>query len=149
MDHSLEAARLFVEGYNCAQAVAVAFSDVTGIPAEQSARLASSFGGGMGRLREVCGAVSGMFLVLGTLYGYGTADDGTVKKEHFHRVQELAAKFREQAGSIVCREILKNPPSDPNPTPRTQEFYKVRPCTRMVMIASRLLDEYIADHPLG
>ena len=141
MDHSIQAAQLFLDGYNCAQAV-------TGIPPQQSARIASSFGGGMGRLREVCGAVSGMFMVLGTLYGYGTPDDGMVKKDHYHRVQELAEKFRAQAGSIVCREILKNPPSDPNPTPRTQEFYQARPCTRMVIIAAQLLDEYIANHPL-
>ena len=148
MDHSVYAAELFLKGYNCAQAVAVAFCDVTGLDEELSARLASSFGGGMGRLREVCGAVSGMLLVAGHLYGYSSTDDDGVKMAHYALVQELAGKFREQAGSIICREILKNPPSDPKPTPRTQEFYAQRPCARMVVLASRILDEYIRQHPL-
>lgn len=147
MEHDIYAAELFLKGYNCAQAIAVAFSDVTGLDEGFSARMASSFGGGMGRMREVCGAVSGMLMVAGLLYGYGTADDGIVKKAHYALVQELAAQFREQAGSIVCREILKNPPSDPNPTPRTAEFYAQRPCTRMVILAAQILDRYIAEHP--
>lgn len=147
MDHSTYAAELFVNGYNCAQAVAVAFSDVTGLDERTSAKLVSSFGGGMGRMREVCGAVSGMLFVAGTLYGYDTPDD-TAKKTHYARVQTLAGKFREQCGSIVCRELLQNPPSDPNPTPRTEEFYKVRPCARFVMLAAQILDEYIAENPL-
>lgn len=147
MDHSTYAAELFVGGYNCAQAVAVAFSDVTGLDAKTSAKLISSFGGGMGRMREVCGAVSGMLFVAGILYGYDTPDD-TAKKAHYARVQELAGKFREQVGSIVCRELLRDPPSDPNPTPRTAEFYKVRPCARFVVLAAQILDEYINAHPL-
>jgi C_GCAxxG_C_C family probable redox protein len=148
MDHSIYAAELFLEGYNCAQAITVAFADVTGLSPEFSAMMASSFGGGMGRLREVCGAVSGMFMVAGLLYGYDTPDDDCTKKAHYALVQELAAKFKEQAGSIVCREILKNPPSDPNPTPRTEEFYKVRPCARLVILAAQILDEYIEQHPV-
>ena len=126
----------------------VAYCDVTGLTPEFSARLASSFGGGMGRMREVCGAVSGMLMVAGLLYGYDTPGDDTVKKEHYRLVQQLAGKFREEAGSIVCREILDNPPSDPNPTPRTAEFYAKRPCARMVMTAARLMDEFIAEHPI-
>lgn len=148
MDHSIQAAELFIKGYNCAQAVAVAYCDVTGLEPAFAAKMASSFGGGMGRLREVCGAVSGMFMVAGLLYGYDGPDDGICKKAHYHLVQELAAQFREQAGSIVCREILKNPPSDPNPTPRTAEFYKTRPCTRMVILACQILDRYIEEHPI-
>ena len=148
MDRELYAAKLFVEGYNCAQAVIMAFADVIGMDEKLCARLSSSFGGGMGRMREVCGAVSGMLMVAGLLYGYDTKDDDAAKKEHYARVQELAGKFGEEVGSIVCREILKNPPSDPNPTPRTAEFYKSRPCARMVVTAARILDEYIAEHPL-
>ena len=144
MDHKIQAAQLFVDGYNCAQAIAVAFSDVTGLTPEISAKLASSFGGGMGRMREVCGAVSGMFMVLSMLDGYETPNP-VAQKQLYAAVQELAEKFRQQVGSIICREILKNPPSDPNPTPRTEEFYKQRPCTRMVMIAAELLDEYIEN----
>ncbi len=148
MDHGTCAAELFLRGYNCAQAVVVAFSDVTGLSEEFSARMASSFGGGMGRMREVCGAVSGMLMVAGVLYGYEAAGDDVRKKAHYQLVQQLAGQFREQVGSIVCREILKNPPSDPNPTPRTEEFYRKRPCTRMVMLAGQILDAYIAEHPV-
>ena len=148
MDHSLLAADLFLEGFNCAQAVAVAFTDVTGMDKKEAARLAAPFGGGMGRMREVCGAVSGMFMVLGALYGYDNSDADTKKKETYRQVQELAAKFKEENGSIICREILKNPPSDPNPSPRTAEYYAKRPCARMVMTAARLMDAFIAEHPL-
>ena len=148
MDHGMKAAELFLSGYNCAQSVAVAFCDVTGLDESFSAKMAASFGGGMGRLREVCGAVSGMYLVLGLLYGYDIPGDDENKKRLYTEVQDLAVRFREQTGSIVCREILKNPPSDPNPTPRTAEFYKVRPCARMVLLAGQLMDEFIATHPL-
>jgi len=146
--HNYKAAELFLQGYNCAQAVAVAFCDVTGTDEKQTAKTVSAFGGGMGRLREVCGAVSGMFFVLGQLYGYDNCDSDENKKKLYCRVQALAEKFREQAGSIICRELLKNPPSDPNPTPRTEEYYKVRPCARMVMLAAELMDDFIAQNPL-
>ena len=150
MEHGMKAAELFLSGSNCAQAVVVTFCDVTGLTPEFSAKMASSFGGGMGRLREVCGAVSGMLMVAGLLYGYEDPGEEDVnKKAHYQLVQELAGKFREQVGSIVCREILDNPPSDPNPTPRTAEFYKKRPCARMVILAAEILDEYIAQHPIN
>ena len=148
MDHGIYAGELFLKGYNCAQAVVVAFADVTGLDESFSARLSSSFGGGMGRMREVCGAVSGMLMVLSILYGYDTPGDDESKKRLYTEVQALAGKFREEVGAIVCREILKNPPSDPNPTPRTAEFYAKRPCARMVVTAGKLLDEFIAAHPL-
>lgn len=148
MERSIYAAELFLEGYNCSQAVALAFCDVTGLEKDYCARMASSFGGGMGRMREVCGAVSGMLLVAGLLYGYDSPSDDAKKMKHYTLVQELAGKFREQAGSIVCREILKNPPSDPKPTPRTEAYYKMRPCARMVVLATQILEQYIAEHPL-
>ena len=148
MDHGMKAAELFLGGYNCAQSVLVAFSDLTGLDADFSAKFSSSFGGGMGRLREVCGAVSGMLMVAGLLYGYETPGNDEIKKEHYARVQYLAGRFREEVGSIVCREILKNPPSDPNPSPRTAEYYAIRPCARMVLLAGQILDEYIKENPL-
>lgn len=147
MNHSERAAELFVGGYNCAQAVAVAFSDVTGMDEAAAAKLASPFGGGMGRMREVCGAVTGMLMVYGQLYGYAEPDPDA-QKQCYATVQALAEKFRQQAGSIICREILKNPPSDPAPTPRTAEFYKQRPCVRMVVLAAEILDEYIKNNPV-
>ena len=149
MNHEYKAADLFLSGSNCAQAIVVAFCDVTGMEEAQAAMFSSSFGGGMGRLREVCGAVSGMLMVLGQLYGYtDPGEDDCNKKAHYKAVQALAGQFREEVGSIVCREILKNPPSDPNPSPRTAEYYKTRPCARMVMTAARILDQYIAEHPI-
>ena len=145
MSHGEYAAQLFVSGYNCAQAVAVAFGDLTGLDAATAARMVSPFGGGLSRQREVCGAISGMCMVLGYLYGYEPPDPQR-QKALYADVQALCAKFREQAGSIVCREILKNPPSDPAPTPRTAEFYAQRPCARMVLLAANILDSYIKEH---
>lgn len=148
MDHATHAMDLFMQGYNCAQAVAVAFCDTVGVSREQMAKLASPFGGGMGRLREVCGAVSGMYLVLGLLYGYDTPGDDESKKLLYQQVQALAGRFKEQHKTIICRELLDNPPSDPNPSPRTADFYAKRPCARFVYTAAKLMDEFIAEHPL-
>ena len=149
MDHSLSAAELFLSGSNCAQAVLLAFQDLTGLDPHLAARLSSPFGGGMGRQREVCGAVSGMLMVAGILYGYeDPGENDANKKAHYAMVQDLCARFRQEAGSIICRELLGNPPSDPAPTPRTAEYYASRPCARMVMLAARILDEYIAGHPV-
>ena len=148
MEHGTKAAELFLNGYNCAQAVALAFGDVTGLDEKATARMMSGFGGGMGRLREVCGAVSGMFFVLSYLYGYDDPEDDAGKKQTYVDVQSLAEKFRETCGSIICREILKNPPSTPAPSARPAEDYKNRPCARMVFTAATLMDQFIADHPL-
>ena len=149
MNHGDKAAELFKEGYNCAQAVAMAFCDVTGLDEKVTARMVSSFGGGMGRMREVCGAVSGMLFVLSYLYGYDSPEDNAGKKELYTQVQALAGQFREKMGSIICREVLKNPPSDPNPTARDAEFYQKRPCARMVYNAAAILEQFIQQHPLG
>ena len=148
MNHVERAVDLFVEGYNCAQAVAAAFGDLTGLDEKTAAKMASCFGGGMGRMREVCGAVSGMLLVAGVLYGYNDPKATTEKRELYAQVQAMAGQFRQELGSIVCRDLLKNPPSDPNPTPRTEQFYKDRPCARMVATAARIMDEFIQEHPI-
>ena len=148
MDREYRGAQLFMEGYNCAQAVIMAFSDLIGMDEKNCAKISSSFGGGMGRMREVCGAVSGMLMVAGILYGYDGPEEGDIKKAHYTRVQELAESFRKEAGSIICREILKNPSSEPTPSPRTEEYYKQRPCVRMVILAVRAMEAYISEHPL-
>ncbi|MBO7252363.1 MAG: C_GCAxxG_C_C family protein [Oscillospiraceae bacterium] len=149
MDHSIKAGELFLTGANCSQAVVLAFEDLTGLDRTTALKLSSAFGGGIGRMREVCGAVSGMFMVMGLLYGYTEPGEKDCNKKALYKdVQVLADQFREEVGSIICRDILKNPPSDPTPTPRDAEFYKVRPCARMVMTAARILDKYIAEHPL-
>ena len=148
MNHVERAVELFVEGYNCAQAVAAAFGDLTGLDEKTAAKMASCFGGGMGRMREVCGAVSGMLMVAGVLYGYDDPKATTEKRELYAQVQAMAGQFREELGSIVCRDLLKNPPSDPNPTPRTEQVYKDRPCARMVATAARIMDAFIEEHPI-
>ena len=148
MEKAMLAAELFVKGYNCAQAIAVAFCDEIGMTRDAAAKMASSFGGGMGRMREVCGAVSGMLLVAGILYGYEVPGDDVSKKAHYERVQQLAGEFRQQIGTIICREILDNPTSDPNPSPRTAEYYRDRPCARMVYTAAQILDDYIRANPV-
>ena len=149
MDYGARAKENFQSGYSCAQAVFLACTEDMGLDTETRARLASSFGGGMGGMRQVCGAVSGMLMVAGLLYGYDDPGENDVnKKAHYRLVQNLAGQFREKIGSIICREILDNPPSDPNPTPRTAEFYKTRPCAHMVMTAAGILDDYIAEHPV-
>ena len=106
MDRSDQAASLFREGYNCAQAVLLAFADVLSIDKKTAAMLSSSFGGGMGRLREVCGAVSSMFLIAGLVKGYDRPDDDEAKAAHYQLIQTLAYKFKEENGSIICRELL-------------------------------------------
>ena len=148
MNHSEKAAELFMEGYNCAQAVLLAFSDMTGLENSFAAKMISSFGGGIGRLREVCGAVSGMAAVAGILYGYDSPTDDEVKKNHYALIQQLAGEFRQKAGSIICRELLENPSSDPAPSPRTAQYYAERPCARFVYLAAAILDDYIAAHPV-
>lgn len=158
IDHSKIARDLFLEGCNCSQAVFLAFSDLTGIDRELSLKISSSFGGGMGRLREVCGAFSGAIMVLGALYGYSDVKDPSLKKEHYARVQKLAEKFKAanasplcSEGSIVCRELLglsKGENSSPDPTPRTAEFYQKRPCPDIIAAAARILDEFIAENPV-
>jgi len=139
--HELKAAELFMSGYNCAQAVFCAFSDELGMDKELAKRISSSFGGGMGRMREVCGAVSGALMALGCLKGYDVIGDDTIKKEHYARVQQLMNGFADELGSYVCRDIIKVIGSQPPaPTPRTEEFYKTRPCVKCVMRAARLVD---------
>lgn len=145
--HEEKAVALFKEGYNCAQAVFAAFSDVTGIDEKTSARLASSFGGGFGRQREVCGAVSGMVLALGAIEGYDSPTDNVAKKEQYSVVQRLMKQYADSNGSYICRELLglqDKENSDPIPTPRNDSFYKKRPCAELVGEAARLLDEYLS-----
>lgn len=144
MTHEELALKHFTNGANCAQAVVMAYADELGMDEKTAARLASSFGGGIGRLREVCGAVSGMMMVYGLLKGYDDLKDPDAKKAHYANVQALAAKFREENGSIICREILsirKDEKNDPTPTPRDAQFFHSRPCLDCVATAARLLDE--------
>ena len=138
---------LFSQGYNCAQAIVLAFSDLVPVDYNILAKMSSSFGGGMGRLREVCGAVSGMFMVLGMLYGYDDAKNDAAKKLLYTRVQAMASDFKEEYGTIICRDLLGVDGSQkPTPTPRNPEFYEDRPCLAFVGSAARIMSEFIEEN---
>lgn len=143
-----KAMEYFKQGYNCSQSVFLAFSDLYDMDDKLAARLSSSFGGGMGRLREVCGAVSGMFMVAGALYGYETPDNGKDKTDHYARIQALAKNFSDENGSIVCRELLGGMAGKPGPQAeqRTAEYYKKRPCVRLVGMAAGIMEQYVRDN---
>ena len=143
--YAKKAMDLFKEGYNCSQAVFLAFEDKYNMDRKTALMLSSSFGGGMGRLREVCGAVSGMFMVAGVLYGYDDPKDYDKKKEHYARIQHLAKEFEKENGSIVCRELLGLGAGKDAPAPdhRTEEYYKKRPCAELVGMAAAIMEQYI------
>ena len=131
----------FEQGYNCAQSVLLAFCDETGLTREQAAKLASGFGGGMGRMREVCGAVSALFMIEGLLSGYSDPKAKEEKSELYARVRALADRFREQNHSIICRDLLIDTETTPGPEPeaRTKEYYERRPCANYVEDAAALM----------
>jgi C_GCAxxG_C_C family probable redox protein len=149
-EHAKQAQELFEKGYNCSQAIFAAFSDETGMEFETAIKISASFGGGMGRLREVCGAVSGMFLVAGAKYGYTDPEDKFAKDEHYRLIQCLAKKFQEREGTIICRELLGRDAGwdNPNSDERNRDYYNARPCTRFVVEAALILDEYIDSRTL-
>ena len=136
----------FMKGYNCSQSVVLAFADLFPVDKNTLSKMASSFGGGMGRLREVCGAVSGMFMVAGLLYGYDGPETGDIKAGHYARIQELAHRFKKKNRSIVCRELLnlKTLRDEPVPEKRTSEYYRKRPCPELVGDTAGILEEYIS-----
>ena len=143
--HAQKAMSFFKEGYNCAQSVFLSFAEENGIDKKTALMLSSSFGGGMGRLREVCGAVSGMFMVAGLIYGYDDPKAFEEKQEHYERIQYLANEFKLINGSIICRTLLGLDVESDVPTPgkRTEEYYKKRPCTELVGIAAAIMEKYI------
>ena len=144
-ERSEQAREYFTSGYNCAQSVFLAYQDITGIDEVLAATISAPFGGGMGRLREVCGAVSGMTMVAGFIAPNSQPNDNENKKNCYATVQALAEEFRAENGSIVCRELLglALQKDDPTPSPRTGEYYKRRPCAEYVAIAARILGEKI------
>ena len=143
MTHAQKAAQYFCEGYNCSQAVVLAFCEDLKLDKELALKLSSSFGGGMGRLREVCGAVSGMFMVAGILHGYSNPTDKKAKDEHYKLIQQLAEEFKKIHSTYVCKDLLKvagkQPPISEE---RTEEYYKTRPCVNFVVAAADILDKH-------
>ena len=147
MKYSDLAVNNFKSGYNCAQAVFLAFAQECGIDDDTALKLSSSFGGGMGRLREVCGAVSSMFAVAGLKKGYTTPNDDDIKAKHYELIQSLAEKFKSKYGTIICRELLNLPSGSDSPIPskRTEEYYKTRPCEEFVRFAAEIIEQNILD----
>lgn len=139
------AINFFESGYNCSQAVFMAYSDMYEINSETAAKLATSFGGGMGRLRNVCGAVSGMFLVLGLHYPFINTKDKTSKNTNYKAVQRTASEFKLIMGSYICADLLKlkHEPQNPESSERNEAYYKSRPCTRCVKTAAEIVGKEI------
>ncbi len=142
-----DAEELFAGGCNCAQAVLAAFCDECKLDRETAMRIGSSLGGGMGRLREVCGAVSGMFVVAGLLYGESAPGDKAKKDAHYRLIQDLAAEFKAEHGSIICRELLALPEgkSEPVSEERTAGYYRRRPCKEIVSFAAMLMEKKMRE----
>lgn len=141
----------FMNGYNCSQAVLLAFCEDFGLEKETALKISEPFGGGMGRMREVCGTVTGMFMVLGLAMGNSDAKDGSTKKNVYKSVQELAEKFKQDNGSIICRELLglqKANKESHVPSERTTEYYKKRPCPELCKYAADILEEYLKEEDL-
>lgn len=149
MTRKEKAEAFFLQGYNCAQATALAFADLFPFDQDTLLRMTASFGGGMGRLREVCGAMSAVSLTAGILYGYKDAGDDEGKAAHYARIQDLADRFEAVYGTIICRKLLgltvrRDPPV---PSRRTAEFYAARPCKEIIGTAAGILEAYIKEHP--
>ncbi len=143
-----KATALFKQGFNCSQAVFAACADIYGIADEALAlRLAASFGGGIGRMRETCGAACGMFMLAGLENGSATPGDAEGKKQNYALVQKLAAKFKDENGSLICSELLGIAPKPQEPTPetRTDAYYQKRPCVEMVASAVRIYLENLEN----
>lgn len=152
MNKSEKAKALFMEGANCSQAVFGAFAAECGITEEQAFIISSGFGGGVGRMREVCGAVNGMVLVLNMIYGSKDISCKEAKDSHYARIQQAAGEFKKECGSIICRELLgldKKQPVSPESESRTAEFYKKRPCADMVALAAEITEKFLKENPVS
>ena len=138
---------LFKQGFNCSQAVCASCADLYGMDEVMALRVAASFGGGIGRMRQTCGAACGMFVLAGLENGSATIGDAEGKKNNYVLVQSLAEKFKQENGSIICAELLGVAPKPQEPTPeaRTEAYYMRRPCVEMVASAVRIYLETLND----
>lgn len=147
MNHANKAEELFLSGYNCAQAVFGAYAEELGLSFDTAMKLSAPFGGGMGRMREVCGACSGMFMAAGLLYGYAGPETGEAKAKHYELIRGLADQFKQENGSIICRELLgEGSQIGGTPEQRTEKYYKARPCVLCVKSAAEILEDYMKGH---
>lgn len=142
-----KAGSLFLQGYNCSQAVFGAFAEQLGLPQQVALKLAAPFGGGIGRLREVCGACSGMLMAFGLAKGYETPETGKLKAAHYETVRALCHEFELVNGSIICREMLQSAETGGTPEKRTPAYYQKRHCLLCVKSAAAILEKYLAENP--
>ncbi len=149
-ERAAQAVDYFKQGFNCAQSVYMAYADIYGLDKDLAAKIIAPLGGGMGRLREVCGAVSGMFLVAGLHVPANNPADPTAKARNYAAVQHLAEKFTQENGSIICRELLGLNVKKECPTPeaRTEAYYKKRPCVELVRMAATIVGDAINNDEL-
>lgn len=148
MTRAQKAKEYFLSGYNCSQAVAMAFSDLMDIDEKLVARLTSGFGGGVGRMREVCGTVTGAAFVMSALYGYDDSSCIKEKQNLYKEIQTIGEQFKKENGSVICRELLGlsiKGSDSPVPEVRTQQYYKKRPCADLVEYSASILEEYIKN----
>ena len=147
MNKADRAEELFRMGYNCSQSVYAAFAEELGMSVEEAAKRASPFGAGFGKLREVCGTVSGMVLVLGDLCGYQDPTDAAGKQALYALVQRLCCSFAASEGSLLCRELLGLEKGEDleEPAVRTEEYYQSRPCVGACRRAAELLEAYLTE----
>ena len=145
MNRPDKAEELFRKGYNCSQSVFAAFADVLDMTVEEAAKIASPFGAGFGKLREVCGAVSGMTLLAGYLKGYDDPADFESKKDLYRLIQKMCAEFEERKGTIICRELLglKKGEDLGEPSVRTEEYYQSRPCIGACRAAAEIAEKHL------
>lgn len=139
MDHVKLAEELFLKGYNCSQSVFAAFSDITNLDVETSLKVSSGFGAGVCRTRGICGAVSGMIMVLGMI---NKPED---KALIYSEGQKLIEKFKKENGSHICSILLGVSNTSPIPEKRDETYYKKRPCKELVIMATKMLDEYLLE----
>lgn len=147
MKKSDKAIEYFKTGYNCSQSVFLTFAEDFGLDKETALKLSSSFGGGMGRLREVCGAVTAMFAIAGLKKGYTSPCDDEAKAKHYELIQSLAEKFKSEHNTIICRELLglESGADSPIPSKRTEEYYQERPCERFIKTASEIIEQELLN----
>lgn len=145
-----QAMAFFKSGYNCAQSVYMSYCDLFGMKRQTAARIIAPMGAGIGRMREVCGAATGMFMIAGLLIPADDPADREARTRNYAAVQHLAKKYKEENGSIICHELLglNTKESSPVPDPRTNAYYKKRPCAELVKCAATIVGNAIVNHEI-
>lgn len=148
MSYKEKAVKLFESGYNCSQSIVLAFQDILPLDEKTLKALSSSFGGGISRLREVCGCVSGMAIIFGLLYGDYNVNQVEEKGKHYELIQKFALKFKEEMKFYRCYELLKleEKPSNPKLCQRDKNYYQTRPCGKLISYMAELIEKEICQH---